>query len=672
MLALGVPTTATAQEVDDQDITAQDGAMQESTTLEGPAPAASALSFGEMGLGGSVALTGQRGRATITVPVPPGTVPVALRGVLEVPAGIDRAWLDLTHENRFVGRVDVIGGAPTAVVNVPLAGVAVTGRSVTLDLSTTVVPAAGTCLYTPDTSTVRLQDPVVDFAGVPAAPTVVADFLPPVLRTATVIAPDEPTAEQSTAVLILATTLVDFYGSQPVRVVVRSQSERAGTPADGPFDRTLVIAGGDEGAIELEPAIDPAAPPALRITGSGASLLDQIALLAGDAAALAVADRASAGPITIAPVLPAESMTLREMGLGPVTGRGAGEVTVTVPVDQTRLARAGSNLRVHLLGDYTPLSSGVAGGLRVSVGDTDLASSATDASGVLDLWVDIPPASVERVTAVTVTLRTTGNGDTCSTGGALALTVHADTTVSSSGGTPDTRGFESVPQSLMPGVSVALAEQSFANTARAAAVLTGLQRLSARPLVPTVAPFADVAAATTPALLVAPDGLAAFGPQAQNIRLPLSTTGTTVLTVRDDSTGGGGDQTQVTVDSAAPFGSVQVLRQNDRSLVVATSNGAEQLDGVLAWLGDDVRRWSTLSGDVLFGTVAREPVSLSSSGDAAVPVVDVASGSTAPSGVWAILVIGGIALVIGVIGAALVYIRSRGRSDAAAPPGERS
>ncbi|MFC7959282.1 hypothetical protein [Rhodococcoides kroppenstedtii] len=646
---------------------AQDTPAQDSTTQDSTANVP--LSFAEMGLGGSVALTGQRGRASVTLPVPDGTSPVALRSTLEVPAGIERGWLDVTHDDRFVGRVDLGGGVPTVPVVVPLTGVPVIGRSVSLDLSTTIVPTMGSCLNSRDSSTVRLQDPVVDYAGAPTSPTTVADFLPPVLRTVTLVLPDEPTADQATAALTLAAAVVDRYGSQPVRTVVRRTSDRIGAPADGPFDRTVVVAPGADAEISLEASSDPAAPPALIVSGDGPALLDQVALIGGEAAELAVADRVVAGPLTVPPVLTADSMTLGDMGLGPQTQRGSGEVTVTIPVDQTRLGRAGSTMRVHVLGTYTPLSTGVAGNIHVAVGDRDLDVRAADGSGVVDTWVDVPAESVERVTPVDVTLRTTGNGDACSTGGALTLTIDSGTTVTTSGGTPDTQGFASVPQSLMPTVDVALAQQTFANTARAITVLTGLQRLSARPLIPTVVPFDDVALSAEPAVVVAPDGLSAFGPAAEEVRLPLGTTGTTVLTLRGGADGARDTEgvqavsdTRVTVDSTAPFASLQVLRQNGRTLVVATSTAAAQLDEMLAWLTDDARRWDGLRGDVLFGTASREPVSLSSVRDAVAPSA-VASGSTAPAAVWSILVFGAVALVVGLVAAALVYVRSHGRPD---------
>jgi hypothetical protein len=391
--------------------------------------------------------------------------------------------------------------------------------------------------------------------------------------------------------------------------------------------------------------------------------VDQIALLTGDVSALAVSTRVSAGAVRERPTLPADSMTLRDMSLGPLTASGSGAVTVTVPVDQTRLGRAASNLRVHVLGDYTPLSSEIAGALRISIGSNDLVTWPADDTGTIDQWVDVPADLVDRVTSLDVAMATSGNGDACSTGGSLTVTVNDGTTIESSGGTPDARGFASVPQALMPTVDVALAQQDLPNTVRAATLLTGLQRLSARALSPAVVPVDQLLTGSDPGLLVAPDGIDDLGVDS-GPTLPLATTGTSILTLRD--TAGDDDGAPVTVDSDVPFASVQVARDGDRTLLVATASDPVQLDGLVRWLGDDPTRWDGLTGDVVLGAGEREPVSLSSFADVA-EAEPVAAGSTAPSGVSAILVAGLVALLVGVVAAVLVFVRSRGRQDEVPP-----
>ncbi|MBY6707015.1 hypothetical protein HQ308_09390 [Rhodococcus sp. BP-241] len=628
-----------------------------------PAPVSTPLSFGAMGLGGSIALSGQRGSAVVTVPVPPGTVPATLRGTVEVPAGLERGWLDVTHRGRIVGRVDLPTGVPTAPVEVPLTGLDVVDDTVTLEMATTVVPSAGYCLDSRESSTVRLQEPVMDVVGTPANPTVVADFLPPVLSGLRIFVPDEPTADQSTAALTLATSVVDFYGSQPVRVTVVPASALGVAAPDGLFERSVVLTQNTDPDARLIYPETPGAPPQLFVSGDGATLVDQIALLTSDVSALAVSTRVSAGAAREQPTLAADSMTLRDMSLGPLTASGSGEVTVAVPVDQTRLGRAASNLRVHVLGDYTPLSSEIAGALRISVGSNDLVTWPADDTGRIDQWVDVPADLVDRVTSLDVAMQTSGNGDACSTGGSLTLTVDGGTTIESSGGTPDARGFASVPQALMPTVDVALAQQDLPNTVRAATLLTGLQRLSARALSPAVVPVEQLLTGSGPGLLVAPDGVDDLGVDSE-LTLPLATTGTSILTLRDAA--GETDSAQVTVDSDVPFASVQVARDDDRTLLVATASDPVQLDGLVNWLGEDPTRWDRLTGDVVLGAGEREPVSLSSSADVA-EAEPVAAGSTAPTGVTAILVAGLVALLVGVGAAVLVYVRSRGRQDEVPP-----
>ncbi|MBY6684915.1 hypothetical protein HQ305_01455 [Rhodococcus sp. BP-149] len=644
-LLLSAPVPASAQEESDS------------------APVSTPLSFGALGLGGSIALSGQRGSAVVTLPVPPGTVPTSLRGIIEVPAGIERGWLDISHRDRIVGRVDLPTGVPTAPVDIPLTGLDVVDDTVTLQMTTTMVPSAGYCLDTRESSTVRLQDPVMDVVGTPANPTVVADFLPPVLSGLRIFVPDEPTADQSTAALTLATSVVDYYGSQPVRVTVVPASSLGGAAPDGPFDRSVVLTPNTDPDARLIYPTTPGAPPQLFVAGDGTTLVDQIALLTSDVSALAVSTRVSAGAVPERPTLSSDSMTLADMSLGPLTASGPGEVTVTIPVDQTRLGRAASDLRVHVLGDYTPLSSEIAGALRISIGASDLVTWPADETGKIDQWVDVPSGLVDRVTSLDVVMQTSGNGDTCSTGGSLTVTVAGGTTIESAAGTPAARGFASIPQALMPTVDVALAQQDLPNTVRAATMLTGLQRLSARALAPAVVPVEQLLDGSGPGLLVAPDGIEDLGVDT-DLALPLATTGTSILTLRDAAAAD--DGAQVTVDSDVPFASVQVARDGDRTLLVATASDPDQLDGLVAWLGEDPTRWEGLTGDVVLGAGDREPVSLSSSAD--VPETEpVAAGSTAPSGVVAILIAGLVAVLVGVVAAILVFVRSRGRQDEVPP-----
>jgi hypothetical protein len=58
-------------------------------------------------------------------------------------------------------------------------------------------------------------------------------------------------------------------------------------------------------------------------------------------------------------------------------------------------------------------------------------------------------------------------------------------------------------------------------------------------------------------------------------------------------------------------GALQTLQQDDRTLLIATSNdAADQLDRLLGWLDADVSRWQRLSGSAVLAIPDRAPVSV--------------------------------------------------------------
>jgi len=117
-------------------------------------------------------------------------------------------------------------------------------------------------------------------------------------------------------------------------------------------------------------------------------------------------------------------------------------------------------------------------------------------------------------------------------------------------------------------------------------------------------PLQQAIDSTQSAILVEPDGWTD-----SSIALPLSSKDRQ-LTL----TGVGGDDrgdeqaVTLTLDPAARFGSLQTVLDGQRTLLVATSNGApERLDDLLRWLQDNPRGWSVLRGNVVVSFEGREP-----------------------------------------------------------------
>lgn len=601
--ALTVASTplAWAQDIDDQTptVTVESG--------EQPPPGSFSFGSGDLGLGGSLPIDSANGRLQITIPVPVGTSPTALNAVIAVPAWVDRGWIDISSSQRPLTRIPLPGDVQTLPVTIALNTAGASGGAIVLDIASTLIPDAGYCPG-PRTDPVRFLDVAVDYTGTPALPQTISEFLPPVLRQLTVFVPAESDDDVVAAALTLTTSVIEYYGAQNPRVVLRPDTELQGAAPDGPFERSVVLSANTDASVEVIYPLEPA-PPRLFVSGSGTALLDQTRLITSTLADIAVSTKALAGSSAPPAVLASNFATLDSLGIGTITG----SPTARVSIDQTRLARSVSNLSVHLIGTYTP---GV-GSITAAVGDSAVAVWPAEDTGILDRWIDIPDTDLSRVTALDITVTHPGStGAGCPS--QSTVTIDGSSTVeSSASSTPTPLGFESLPQALMPRVNVAVTENTVAATARAVSILGGLQRLSTRPLSPRITSLADAVAGSEPAIVIAPGGALP-----DTLALPLASAGSTTLTVTtpepdlasDTGEGLAGLPAEVTLDGALPFGSLQVSATDTGApLLVASSNGApEQLDSVLSWLDADTARWFSLTGDILLATPDRAPITLSS------------------------------------------------------------
>lgn len=617
-------------------------------------PGPISLSLSETGLGDSIALNGLDGRTQVTVPVPPGAGPSSLNAVLTVPSWLDRGWIDVESGNRPISRVALAGDAPTIPISIPLAAVPVVDGAVTLDLASTLIPDAGFCPDVRDAQ-LRLLDARVDYTGVPSIPRTISEFLPPVLRQLTVFMPAQPNRDMISAVLTLTTSVIDYYGAQPVRVLVRPDTELQGSQPDQIFERSVVVAENKDAGAELIFPLDQS-PPRLFVTGSGTALSDQTRLITSKISDLAVTTKALAGASAPQAVLAPDSTTLEDLGIGTVTGQGDTTATASITLDQARLGRSVSDVSLHLTGNYTP---GV-GSITAGVGGKTIASWSADNSGRLDQWVDIPNAELQKATTLDVSVaHPADSAVACGTQAASTITVDGSTVLRSApSSTPAPLGLGSLPQALMPQFDVAMTQETFADTARAVSVVAGLQRLSARPIMPQVVSLDDALASSDPAVVIAADGALP-----DSVTLPLSSSGDTTFSIASpESTD---TDTSLTVDPGVPYASLQVTTTaNDEALLVASSTGkGGRLDALLSWLDADPSRWFGRSGDILFAASGIEPVSLSSGNLAGDSTGESDAGE---SGVDRLSVtvfgIAGAVLLVALVGAVVLVVRSRGSS----------
>lgn len=602
------------------------------------------LSLRTLGTDPDVALYGVEGVQTVTFPVQPGLTPAELLATVLLPVNARGGTLEVTQDDRALTRVPL--PPDQGPISIPLTGARVVDNAVSVLLRSYLTMPEGYCVYDP-TNPLRLVDTSVRYTGRELPPTTIADFLPPVLQKLTVFVPPEPSKAESDAALRLVTATVARYGLQRTAVDL-VPTDGGPVPPPAPLERQIVVREGQAPGLSLQ---GPNAVPALLISGSSGELTNQARLLTSDLSKLAVSSKAVVGPLSASPQLPGDLTTIRQLGQPGVNATALVNPRVTVPLDQTRLGRSVHGVRVHLQGSYTPLPASVAGQVVVSIGGQTIDRWATEPDGRIDRWVDVPDRLLQRYTNLDVAVNAAGNTGRCGEFQPITLRIDGETPVESKLANPPVPpGFQALPQALMPRMEVGI-DEGFANLRRAALILTGLQRLSARPFDTVVVPRPDAITSSNPALVVSPDGW-----DEDAVTLPVSVDSQNVITV--DNVDSSGNSSTLTLDPKVGFGSLQTLYSGGRSLLVATStNSPQELDRLLAWLNTDTARWSALTGDVLIAVGDRAPIQVNTQTAASEP----AAAGTDRKALYA--GVGIAAVVLAAVGAgALAWRKRRSRS----------
>jgi hypothetical protein len=386
--------------------------------------------------------------------------------------------------------------------------------------------------------------------------------------------------------------------------------------------------------------------PVLLITGPADDLANQARLLGSDLATLALSSKVVTGPINSRPLAQASPVTLKDLGQ-PGGSATALKPQVAVSLDQTRLGQPVHDLRVQLKGSYTPLPSTVGGQVVISADGETIDQFAADPSGRIDRSISIPQSELRRDTELSVAVDIAGDVGQCGDFQPVTLKVDDDTTIESTpANPPDPAGFQSIPQALLPEVEVGVEPESFGDTARAVAIMEGLQRLSGPRLGAEVVPFDSAVDSSSPAILISADGW-----DNDKVVPPVRNSASGVIEAQRVD---GGSPATLTLDPATPFASLQVGRSGNRTVLFATSeNAPEQLDSLLDWLDGDVRRWAALDGTAAISLPDREPVTV----DTDVVAPPDASDDSGTSVYWWIAACAGVA--VGAVVIVMVILRRR-------------
>jgi hypothetical protein len=622
----------------------------------GSGQVATAPTLGLRELGSNPALTfyGLQSTQKMTIPVPPGLTPATLNASVELPFTLRRELpfdppigsIAVVQGDRTISRVD-LPGADNEPIRIPLTGAEVRDNAITVSIRADLVPPEGYCSSDPS-NPLRLNNSSVEFAGTERAPATVADFLPPVLQRLTIFVPAKPTRTESDTAVQLTAAIVAHYGDQPTAVTVSPLDGDAPLPQAQPFERQLVVHESATPTVRLQGSTG---VPSLLVAGPASELLNQTRLLTrGDIAQLALSSTAAVGPLADVPHPSVDTTTLRDLGQPGRTAKAVANPQVSIKLDQTGLGHPARQLRVHLTGFYTPLPSNLGGQVVVSVNGEPIDRWPADAKGAIDHWVDVPDRLLQRSTELGVAIDAAGNTEGCGESQPIMLTIDGDSTVSSTAATPPIpAGFQSLPQALAPRVEIGIGDDAFADTARAAKIIAGLQRLSARPIDTSVVSLADAIGSSNPAILIAAQKW-----DDARLKLPVNASDDAAELETQDAAG---EPVSLTLDPGLRFGSLQTVYTGDRTVLVATSNGSPaQLDGLLDWLNADPLRWNRLDGSAVVAPADREPVVVAAKAvSAAQP-----SPSRDDSTHYWLLGAGLIAMVL--LGSGVIYLRTRTRT----------
>ncbi|MEM6105874.1 hypothetical protein AAHS21_06315 [Mycobacterium sp. 050272] len=536
----------------------------------------------------------------LTFSVPAGLTPVSLNATLEIPVNLRFGNLTITQDDRTISRMELPTKDQTPMV-IPLAGTKVTGNSVSLTLTATLLPLENYC-WDPLTP-IRLVNGSITFTGGEVAPKTIADFLPPVVRKLTIFVPPKPTQQESDAAVQLAAALEDRYGGQNPQVSVEALYDRGSTLVDPslPLERQIIIKEGPDKGLALQGSTG---VPSLVISGAGDELTNQTRLLTDPSLTFAQGPTAVAGPLPNKQKLAGDTTTLEKMNQ---TGLSAEDLwpDVSISLDQTRWGHSLEHVRVHVLGSHTPLPSNFGGEVIASVGGQTVNRWPAEANGTIDHWVDIPDRLLTRATSLSIKVHTTGDAGHCGEYLPITLKIDPKTEIQTSRADPPMpKGFPSIPQSLMtPRVQVGITDDAFNDTVRAVQIVVGLQQLSVVPLTTKVTSLKQAIDSHDPAVLIS-----AGAWPVQTIPLPFNAENGNITVEGLDS---GGESVSLTLDPSIHFGSLQTTYDGHRSILIATSNAApQQLDELLRWLAAEPGRWFGLDGREIIDVPGKEPITI--------------------------------------------------------------
>ncbi|MET4046869.1 MULTISPECIES: hypothetical protein [unclassified Rhodococcus (in: high G+C Gram-positive bacteria)] len=569
------------------------------------------LTWPALGLGSEIVFDAADAEQAVQVPVPAGSAMLALTGQLRAPVELGRGYLEVTSaDGRFLGSADipdVESGQRVTPFSIDLAGAAVDAAAGMATLRMTVRPLDRSSAVCGAPQRLTAADLAVSFTAAEQVPETVDQFFPSVLDAVEVFVDPEPTTAEKESVLTLAAALVHRYGSIPVQISVRPLSRTAPVPAGGSgLTRSVVVRESAEPAASIA---DAGAGSVLVLSGTGASLADQVGVFTAGLDRIVQVRSATVTNLEADEILGTDTLTFEQLGAVASTSvLGSAQMFSGFDSSSFGLTQPGS-MDVHLMADYTPVSDATATA-TISAGGQVMHSQELDSSGRVDTTFSVAGGAIARAVGLNVALTYSPTAGCTPFTAPIQFSIDPESTVTVSGSSGGTGGFKSLPTSLMPTFQVAFDEQDpeangVLGLSYATRVVASMQTTANAVMRPMVAPMDEVVGSGMGALLVADaDSLGAAG-----VTAPLAVVDGAVKISNDQG---------LTMDVDGGIGSLQVFAEGDRTVVAITTTGEWSLVGPVLDRATAGGSWADLSGDVVAAGLGGEaaPMTVMSDGPA--------------------------------------------------------
>ncbi|WP_309646780.1 cellulose biosynthesis cyclic di-GMP-binding regulatory protein BcsB [Nocardioides sp.] len=570
-----------------------------------PVPAASA---DEMGLPQAL---GTQGTApnTISLPVPAGVVPTAIRARLSV-EGARGGSVRVVVAGRT--RV-VVAARPSQPLSLPVSRADV-GPNGTISVGTQYVePRATGCRVGEDPVLTRLSGITLAFDGTERTPTSVAGFLPATASRVDVVVPDDASPAVLEAGLTAVVALSDRYPA-PTPVLLTPESSRV--PDTGAGQRIIRIDPGP-GSEVISTIATWRDVPTLTIAGSGPGLVDAARALDSDA--LALGDAPSVTTLGLSqPDRDVDTrLSLAELGNETLRLSGWGRSSAYVGIPQDSFGGPVDSLELDLVGVHTAVRDAHAQ-VEVFLNDRLVGSTVLDEEADFSIHVEAPASMMRAENALEVTLTAAPDDGRCGTTATQAPVLldidPARSFVATTRGTGHLSGFDRFPQVFGGEVAVAVrptSTQPLADAQDAAVLLAALQRVASHLLTIRLVSPDELITGTDSGLLVG----ATYDDSAA-LRAPLRLSGMRLVDLAEETFSFAAD---------SPYAALEAVHEGGRDVLLlgewypeATLSRADLTDRAVQSVAST--GWRDLHADLLIATQDREPFRLST--DSVIPQAD--------------------------------------------------